>query len=593
MKQKPLQYIFILIFSVSAVTISIAQNVELKIKITDVVQENFNQQFSFKQKFTDTISCEKYIEQLSILFQSKGYISASVDSVVKNNFTYTAYVFAGEKYVWKELKTNPKDIQLLKEIGIQQNIFSEKPFNPSTVTWVQKKLLDYFETNGYPFAVVAFDSLSINDKEVSATLKIDKGILYKMDSIKLEGNAKISIQFLYKYLSVSPGSFYNIEKLQAIEKKLAELPFGTQTQPAQITMLGGSFIVHLFLENKKSNQVDAILGLMPNNQQTGGSLLLTVDAKLKLLNAFATGETIGVVWQQIQPKSPRLNLVFQRPFIFNSQFDFDFNFELYKKDSSFINIQGAVGIIYKPNAHQHLKLSLQSLATNLLDIDTTIIKQTKQLPNEVDVTTNSILIEYGFNNTNYKFNPHSGNEVSVSILTGSRKLRKNNTISQLKDGAFNFNTLYDSVQMNSYQLKIQLNAAHYFPLNKYSVIKTALQSGLIQSPTVFRNEMFQIGGLKLLRGFDEESIFTDKYAVATAEYRYLYGLNAYFNAFIDAGFTYNSLLNKNYNYLGFGGGISFETKQGIFNIALAVGKRNDESFNFRQSKIHIGFVSLF
>ena len=49
----------------------------------------------------------------------------------------------------------------------------------------------------------------------------------------------------------------------------------------------------------------------------------------------------------------------------------------------------------------------------------------------------------------------------------------------------------------------------------------------------------------------------------------------------------------NYNYFGTGLGLAFDTKAGIFNLAWAIGKRNDTELNLRQSKIHFGFVNYF
>ncbi|MEP6806878.1 MAG: hypothetical protein ABI892_20285, partial [Flavobacterium sp.] len=65
-----------------------------------------------------------------------------------------------------------------------------------------------------------------------------------------------------------------------------------------------------------------------------------------LKNAFGTGESIGLVWQQLQPKSPRLNLQLQLPYIFNSPFGIDFSFELFKKDSAYLNIRSQFCLLY-------------------------------------------------------------------------------------------------------------------------------------------------------------------------------------------------------------------------------------------------------
>jgi len=98
-----------------------------------------------------------------------------------------------------------------------------------------------------------------------------------------------------------------------------------------------------------------------------------------------------------------------------------------------------------------------------------------------------------------------------------------------------------------------------------------------------------------LRGFDEESIYANTYTVGTAEYRYLVGRNSWFYGFTDIGWAdYNvNSVQFNHTYIGFGIGLSLETNAGILSISLAEGKRDDTKLNFQQSKIHIGFISLF
>ena len=116
---------------------------------------------------------------------------------------------------------------------------------------------------------------------------------------------------------------------------------------------------------------------------------------------------------------------------------------------------------------------------------------------------------------------------------------------------------------------------------------------MYNSPQYFNNELFLIGGTRNFRGFDEETIYCNNYLVATAEYRYLIDMNSYFSVFSDGGFTSNNITNNTYHYIGAGFGLSFQTKQGLFNISIANGKRDDLPFNFSQSKIHFGFVSIF
>jgi len=207
-------------------------------------------------------------------------------------------------------------------------------------------------------------------------------------------------------------------------------------------------------------------------------------------------------------------------------------------------------------------------------------------------------LTYDLNNTNYRFNPRMGNELSLLGSVGTKTVKENPLIAQLKDPNapdFNFASLYDTVKRHSYQLLARLSAAHYFPLSRASTLKLGANGGVFSSPKTYRNELFLVGGYRLLRGFDEQSILASQYAVGTLEYRYLVGLNSFFFLFTDLGYAENSSVSvKSSNtFIGSGLGMAFETKAGIFNISFAVGKRNDTPFNLQQSKIHIGYVTYF
>jgi hemolysin activation/secretion protein len=166
---------------------------------------------------------------------------------------------------------------------------------------------------------------------------------------------------------------------------------------------------------------------------------------------------------------------------------------------------------------------------------------------------------------------------------------------KLADPDFLYASLYDTIKLATYQFNIKTMVAKYFPLDRQSTVKAALSGGWLQSPNIFRNELFQIGGYKLMRGFDEESIFASQYAVTTAEYRYLVGLNSFFFVFADGGWAQNKSVSvqTSNTFIGVGLGMAFETKAGIFNISYANGKRDDAKFDLRQSKIHLGYVNYF
>ena len=544
--------------------------------------------------FGSRMQCADYIKQLPNILHAKGFITASVDSLLLDSAQAFAWLFLGEQYEKLNIKVPETYKRYLEMAGIpgSNTSFISLPQYQA----VQQKLMDWFENTGYPFASIKLDSLVTEAQIVQGQLAVDKGMFYKIDSIRMLGPAKISRNFIHHYLNIPRGSFYNQQNLAKIDQRLLELPYIQQAQPWNVTMLNTGSIVNLYLVPKKSNQINVLAGFLPDNRQLGGGkLLFTIDANLQLKNAFGTGENIGLIWQQIQPRSPRLHLEYQQPYIANSPVGVDFSFDLFKKDSIFLNLNAQLGINYSISPNRSAKISIQNQRTNVLQIDTFSIRSSRQLPDIADVSSVNLLLNYDVVNTNYRFNPVRGNEMKLSLAIGNKKIRKNAAITQIKDPAFNYSSLYDTLKLNTYQLRVSATAAHYFPLGRQSAFKTAIHAGVYESPNSFKNELFQIGGYKLLRGFDEESIYANRFAVATLEYRYLLGLNSYFFGFTDVGNTYfkNRSISMSNTFVGGGIGLAFETKGGIFNLSYAAGKRNDLRFNIKESKIHFGYVSVF
>jgi len=548
--------------------------------------------------FPTQADASAYIIQLPLVLQSKGYITASIDSLHLDSAEARAQIFLGQQYKWTKINTSSQSTSLLEAIHWNEKVLSNT-VNFNTLQAWQKKILDHLEETGHPFGKVYLDSITIDGEEVSANLKIDQGPLYRIDSIRVFGEASVSNIFLQHYLDISNGSIYDKKKLRNVSKKLKELNYVQEERPSDLSLLGTGSVLNLYLKPKRSSQINALIGFLPNSNQLNGGkkLLVTIDANILLRNALGSGETIGLVWQQLQKGSPRLNLLFEQPYIFKSQFGLHFSLDMYKRDSTFLNLNMNLGTNYRISERQTGSVFLQRRQTIVNGVNTALVLQTKRLPAEADVSSLNLGISYVFNSTDYRFNPKKGSEFIFTSTAGTKSIKKNTQIIEMKDPSnpsFKFEQLYDTVKPKVYQFRVTASAAHFFPVSGQSTFKLGLNAGIYQSANYFRNELFQIGGYKLLRGFDEESQFVSKYAIGTAEYRYLIGLNSAFFAFFDGGYGKHLQEAKpDHTYLGAGLGLSFETKAGIINLAWAVGKRNDLEFNLRQSKVHLGFTSYF
>src|SRR5690242_17918207 len=170
--------------------------------------------------FDTRLACEEYLNRLPGHLQSKGFVTSSIDSVQFYPGSARIVLFAGELYRWAELDPRQVEPPLLDAIGWKDKMFAGKPIDFSQVQSLQEKMLVELENTGFPFARVYLDSLQLDKDKVAALLKVNKGPRYRIDSIRVYGNAKISNNYLQRYLDIPNGSIYNRKKLAGINKKI-------------------------------------------------------------------------------------------------------------------------------------------------------------------------------------------------------------------------------------------------------------------------------------------------------------------------------------------------------------------------------------
>src|SRR5690606_25384173 len=140
-----------------------------------------------------------------------------------------------------------------------------------------------------------------------------------------------------------------------------------------------------------------------------------------------------------------------------------------------------------------------------------------------------------------------------------------------------------------------LNIGTYIPLGNRSTFLVRARGAYLLNENMFRNEIYRIGGLKTLRGFNEQSIFASAYVVGTAEYRFILEENSNVFVFFDQAIYEDRTDEKTLSDtpFGFGAGINFETNAGIFSLTYALGKQLENPVEIRSGKIHFGFISFF
>ncbi len=572
----------------------------IEVYCTDKGNAALSDLVSIPANFSNKEACLLFLKQTLVEgLQRRGFLAASIDSMVVLDNSTRAWLYLGDQYRWGKLLVDSTILDIATDglDAMQSN--ADNMLNPASMYLLKEKVLRFFEENGYPFAVVQLDSSYFMGNELCAILKAVKGPLYRIDSIHVEGPVLVRKEFLQKYLAMGDGGIFRKSKLDAISERLIALGFVRETRPWDLTLLGTGASLNLYLEPQRNNRFNLLAGLMPSSQQHGGKMLLTGEGELALKNSFGRGEALSLNWQQLQVKSPRLQIGFQKPYLFSSNAGIDVGFNLLKKDSSFINVFTRIGLQYEVTQKQSAKIFFQQQTSNLIVVDTNFIKRTRKLPQFLDVQHSTLGLNLQYFGADNRFNPRKGMDFELMVQGGTRKIRKNNAIINLKkdqaNAGFDFAALYDTVKLSSSQFKMLVNLNAFIPLGGQSTFRSGLRSGWMQGNQLFLNELFQLGGNKTLRGFDEESFYASAFAIATLEYRYLMGPSSYLFSFLDAANLGRKSIQGNGGgkYAGIGLGCTFETKSGLFSLAYAAGKNNNLPFNFRASKIHFGFVSLF
>jgi len=366
----------------------------------------------------------------------------------------------------------------------------------------------------------------------------------------------------------------------------------------QVLFIGNSAKIYLFLDKQKASQFDFLIGFLPQNEETG-RLTLTGNVELFFQNILCQGELINVKWQQLRPLTPQLDVRLSYPYIANLPLGADFDFHLYKRDTSYIDVNYDIGIQYLFEGGNYIKVFVDNFQTNLLTIDESQIVNTKTLPRTLDVRNSTFGLEWQQQNLDYRFNPRKGLSLKLRGGAGIKRIERSNLIEGLVDETnpnFDFSTLYNDIQTETVQLRLQGDVAYFIPFGSRGTVKIGVQSGSIfTQDSIYQNELYRIGGNQILRGFDEESIFASLYAIGTIEGRLLTGQNAYLFAFFDYGYLQNQSIGRNITDFpfGFGLGMTLQVGSGVLTFSVATGRQLQNPLNFQATKIHVGFVSFF
>ncbi len=543
----------------------------------------FNAYRKAKVPSADSLMVKRELRKALEYLYANGFLEARLDSISGIVEGSRAWWFTGKQYTWAALRFDEKDEFIFSAAGVRDRVIRNKPFSPGSYANLTRKVLNWCTDNGYPFAIVKLDSVRTEEGILQAAFLIDRGGVFTLDTALIKGNAKISQAYLYNYLGIKPGALFNDNLLRKVPVRIKEIPFVAEGRPFEIEFSKERARPVLFLQSKKASQFNGVVGVQPDNANPG-KVFVTGDVRLRLLNAFGKAELLDINWSNPLPRSQDLKVKFSYPFIFSLPLGVEGDLMLFKKDSTFLELNRQVAFRYFFSGNNSFRVILGRKTSSL--ISTKGYENISTLPPFADVGSNTYGLGLQYQQLDYRLNPRKGFSLDVNAAAGIREIDKNARINE---------EAYDSLDLKTTQYKSEGQLEVYFPLFNRAVVNFGLAGGWLYTERIFSNELYRFGGLRSLRGFDEASLLASAFVIGKLEYRFILEQNSYLLLFYNRAWYEDQSREKllTDTPFGFGAGITFDTKLGIFSFTYALGSQQGNPIEFRAAKVHFGLVNYF
>lgn len=539
-------------------------------------------QKDFDKSSCDTLKLKSQLDRSINSLFSQGYLLASYSLEKHDSGSYNINIFSGPKYKWASLSAGNVPEVVLTKIGFREKFYANNPFRIDELNRLFKRLIKNGEQEGFPFVSVKLDSVKILNSQISAVLKLDRGVRITYDSIKIKSDFNIKPSWLASYLGIEQGGLYNQSAVDNLENKLNRLNFLELVELPTVTFQNEEALVSLNLKKKSTNRADGIIGFLPNEEQEG-QLLVTGEFDLSLDNLFNSGKELNIKWQSLKARSQFLNFDYYHRNLFRSRLDFSSSFQILKEDTLFINREGEISFNFNPSKHG-FELFTKLRSSRLLSTEQ--FREVTELPEIADFNLDYYGIIYSYNNGRILSFRKRYFNAQVELAVGSKRVRRNNGIPA---------ELYNTIDLRSVQYNLNSSYEFNLPLGKNFAFYQKISGGKIINETLFLNDLYRIGGLNTLRGYNENFFFASDYALSNSELRLYFQERSYLFTFYDQSYLYYDIDTSEFeDYpLGLGLGLNLATKKGLVSLAYAIGKSRDQPLSLSLSKFHFGYVTKF
>ena len=555
LNKKFIPYIYILFLSCFS-HLTFGQKNELILVAKDTIQNRIVSEIYQTKKHLQKKDALDEIDRILQQVKKRGFFTARIDSISKTNKELIAYLDLGKKINEIIIVTKKDNTNGIIDSGIDSIKIKTREFS-----YITNQLLEQIDRKGNSFSEITYVNPLLKNDTLFLEMKISNSSSRKIDKVITRGYEDFPKKFITKYFLIDKNTVFSKQKLNQVSALSNKLDFIKEKKAPEILFKKDSTHLYLFLDKIGTSSFDGLVNF--SSKENGKGLLLNGNLDLKLNNTFNTGEKFEIIWNKVSEEKTDFKINSYVPYILNSKFSTTLEFYLYRQDSTFINTNFELKTDYSINQKSHASILYSSEKSNyLLNISNNDLASYSNyfigLGYELKKSSTSNLYKYK-------------NGLNLNLTIGKRKT--------------------DTESIN--QLKFHFSAFANVQINNRGYLNIKNESGLLTSKNYLLNELFRIGGANSIRGYNEQSIFTNGYSYSNIEFRYSLDTSSYLYSITDLGVYKENTTNKIKKLLGIGAGYQFRINNNLVNLGYVISTNSSTNAKLNSSRLVVRWTSFF
>ena len=500
------------------------------------------------------------IEDTLVLIKKQGFYDAKVNSLIrKDSFNYEVILNKNQMVEYIEISNKSEfDENIVKIL----NKYTEdgKLIRFKQIESVTKEITEILSEGGYPFGKVGFINYElVNPSTIKLEMEIQYGSKRNIDKVIVKGYENFPKNFIKNIFKPGKSNSLDVDKALSLANKIDKTGFARNIKDPEILFTKDSSSLYLYIDKIRRNTFDGFLSF--DTDENSGRINIEGYAKINLINTFNGGEKINFDFRSQKNQDRSLNSDVYIPYVFGTPLNLKYGLNLIQKDSSYTSNE------------------------NLIDIDMIFGNIRSGLGLQTNKSTSEEAIENVENFKSKLINVFS----EYIILDNSDQLIPELFKISLRYGSGLKEQSGEKTNFSKYSVELHRK----FNLSSKFKLQSSITRRKINSKNLVNNELLRFGGYNSIRGYDENSIFTDGYTLLKTSLNYYLNDTIYIYTIFDLANYSNEILDLDEDIYSGGLGFSSRTENGIISISYSKGNSWGNSFNLKNAKINVIFITFF